>query len=354
MVRRLCCCCPANSETSEKQGSLRSIFGPRGIQPNVVQVLAPLLYQYNEELSLSSVGRRNVGYPEDPNYPTDSRSDPFAWTPMYRGGQTIVYDVAFTPYSFHGVGSESESYTDGTWYEWDGITTFPIFCPDTYTEAQKIQYRKDWYDFVFPGFSTGNFCIRGLKQLYESVQPFQDESNPTVREWEIWNDVVFNHFRTLSGLNPVTPLQELYIRCKWSKERKTTSIWDSYSGVLDSAYGPCIPGTNIHCGSTFTPSTVDEQVPYWNQLYVAYPKIVKPDLITSVAGETEAITVWYNGTAMTAFSRNLRKLFEATGTSGEQIGGHAGSYAFRPYYGLSIGRAKFTGVAQSSPPGFTY
>lgn len=347
-----------NGSGTTTTGTTRSGLGlvsRQGIVPNVVQILDPLGYARNEAYEESFGGGNHTrGYPEDPSYPSDSRSDPLAWTPMYRGNQNIVFDVQFDPYIYHGVGSESASYTDGTWYEWDGVTTFPIWCPTSYTDAQKIQHRKDWYDFVFPGLSTGNFCIRGLKQLYEANNPFADPYNPTVREWELWNDKVLNHFRTLSGLSSAIPLQELYIMCAWSKERKTTDIWDTeYPGVLDSTYGPCLGGTNIHCGSTFKPTVLEEQSPYWNEFFVKYPSVVRPPLITLNAA-SEAVTVWYNGTAMTAFSRNLRKLFEGCGTNGDQIAGHAGPYAFRKNYGLAIGRSKWAGDYENPPTGYTY
>lgn len=132
--------------------------------------------------------------------------------------------------------------------------------------------------------------MRGLKQLYDATMPFVDEAHPTVREWELWNDKVLNHFRFLSGLPSCYPLQELYIMCAWTKERKTTNIWDSkYPGTFDSAYGPCLGGTNIHCGTTFKPSDVSDQYPYWNEVFVKYPKVVLPQPIT-LNQATEAVT----------------------------------------------------------------
>ena len=325
-----------------------------GIVPNVIQTVAPDRYALEEtyEESLESGGGGALGLPEDPSYPSDARSDPLAWTPMYRGNQNIVFDVQFDPYTDHGPGPESESAAlGGDWDNiyWDG-SVFPLWIENTATEAEKQEHRSLWYDYLFP---EDSFCIRGLKQLYDMHQPFADSMNPTVREWELWNDKVLNHFRYISGLEPAIPLQELYIMTAWSKERKTTTLWDTdYPGTFDSAYGPCVGGTNIHCGGTFKPSTIEHQMPYWNEVFTKYPKVIVPDLIT-LNQASEAVTVWYNGTAMTALSRNIRNLMRSA-RDGTQIGGHAGPYAFRQYYGLAIGRSKWAGTLTTPPSGFTY
>lgn len=356
---KLICPCPKDNENKKKnKNTVNSVLGPTpfspyGVSPYFVQITNPSLYQLNESLEEEAGKKGELGMPEDPDLPSDSRSDPLAWTPMYRGNQNSVFDVQFDPYTYHGVGSESATYTDGTWYEWDGSTTFPIWIENTKTTAEKQAHRQAWYDFVFPGKSTGNFCIRGLKQLYELHQPFADPYNPTVHEWELWNDKVLNHFRFLSGLSSAYPSPELYIMCAWTFERKSTNLWDTkYPGTLDSAYGPCSGGTNIHCGTTFKPSDVNDQYAYWNEIFTKYPKVVLPGPIT-LNQATEAITVWYNGTAMTAFSRNLNKLFEGC-SLGNQIGGHAGPYAFRQLYGLRIGRSKWAGTLEQPPEGYTY
>lgn len=322
------------------------------MSPYFIQITNPYLFQYNEKED--EVGKKTVlGMDEDPDFPSDARSDPLAWTPMYRGGQNIVFDVQFDPYLFHGAGSESLSYAGGDWsrLHWDGTTTFPLWVETSKTNAEKEQHRKDWYNFIFPDDTLAG--MRGLKQLYDATMPFADEANPTVHEWELWNDKVINHFRMLSGLSAAYPSAELYIMCSWSKERKTTNLWDTkYPGTFDSAYGPCVGGSNLHCGTTFKPSDVNDQYPYWNEVFTKYPKVVLPGAI-SLTQATEAITVWYNGTAMTAMSRNIRNLVRSA-KSGIKIGGHAGPYAFRELYGLQIGRSKWAGNLQLPPNGYTY
>lgn len=329
-------------------------IGTNGISSDIVQYYAPLTYQQNQKRYRDEAGQKckPTGYPPDMSYPSDSRSDCNALTPIYRGGQNRIYEY-LDKRTFHGVGTESLAYTDGTWYDWDGVTVKTPFIVNTATPAERSAFKQDWYDFIFPGSIDGNYCIRGLKQLYESVMPFEDESAPTVSEFENWNDHVLKHFRTLMSLNLCYPDQELFIHAKWAAERKSTGIWDSYSGTLDSAYGPCIPGTNIHCGETFYPELQDEQSPYWNDYYCNYPCKPQPPTFVPNSGSADLGTFW-NGTAMTAMSRVIRKLVENGNTSG-----HAGAFCFRPYYGYYIYgtggggiRSKWTGTIQGPPSGF--
>jgi len=243
-------------------------FGPNGVSPYFIQIVNPSLFQYNEKQEEDiQVGRKRttLGLPEDPNYPSDARSDALAFTPMFRGHQNRIFDVVFDPYISHGPGADSLFYCQGNdWNNiaWDGTTTFPIWIEDTATEAEKEAHRSAWYYFMFP---DDGFCMRGLKQLYDANMPFADEANPTVREFEVWNDKVLNHFRMLSGLNAATPSQELYIMCQWSRERKQTTLWDTdYPGTFDIAYGPCQGGSNLHCGTTFKPTTIAHQQQRYN------------------------------------------------------------------------------------------
>jgi hypothetical protein len=320
-----------------------------------VQILAPDAYRRNEEheRALEGGGCKPTRYPDDPLYPPHADSDCLAMTPVYRNGQKRWFEI-IDAYSNHGpFGPGNNASSPPVWHEWDGTTIFPAYSLNSLTPEEKIQYRKDWYKWVFPGFPN-DFIIRGLKQLYDTVQPFQDESKPTVREFELWNDKVLNHFRYISGLPPAYMSQSLFIMCQWTFERKTTNIWDAYGGTIDSAYGPCYlpPSGNLHCGTTFKPVYVDQK-PYNNEYYCNYPCGKDPPEVT-LNQATEAITVWYNGNAFSAMSRNLRKLFEGSGTTGAVIGGHAGPYAGRSLYGLAVGRAKFAGSSFTPPSGYSY
>jgi len=343
--RVICCCCPPNGK-SRRAPSPPPYFIPFGLG-----VLTPdELFRLNDEYEDSLVGSSSArGYPPDPSYPSDSRSDSLALTPMYRGGQNELL-AYMDKQSFHGVNFNN---TPGVYYPWDGTTFKTPFIVDTATEAEKLAHREDWYNWLFPQVDGSNYVIRGLKELYEDTLPFADENNPTVKEFEDWSLIVLNHFRTLMSLEPVNYDQRLFIQSALSDQRKNTGIWDAYSGTLDSAYGPCIPGTNIHCGATFVPNTADQQ-PYWNDYYTGYPRVAPHAEIVPLSNTSEAIGVFWNGNAMTAMSRVIRNLVNGGNTSG-----HAGPFLFRPTLGFSISgtggstiRSKWTGDLQEPPSGF--
>lgn len=360
-IRRItCCCCPPEKVRPESilgftPLSLLSGLSPlslSGIPPDYVQVFEPEFYVLNEqhEDELNSGGGPRP-YPSDPNYPEDPRSDPLAYTPIFRGGQNYLFDIFFDKYTSHGL-DVTMTGTPAQWYDWDGVTTFPPWSSTSLSTTEKEAYRKAWYDWVFPNKDGNNFTMRGLKQLYEASPPFADITKPTVREYEVWNDRVLNLFRQMCGLNPATPLQELFIMCMWTEERKTSTLWDSkYPGTFDSAYGgPCVGGTNLHCGTTFKPSDLNDQAPYWNDYYTN-TKVGMHPLITLNQG-SEAVIVFYNGNATHGFSRTLRKLFELA-SLGSPVGGHSGTFAFRQYYGMRSGRSKWAGTLQQPPSGFS-
>jgi hypothetical protein len=245
----------------------------------------------------------------------------------------------------HGLSSmDSLTGTIPSYYEWDGITTFPIWFPDSYTDTQAEEHRKAWYLWLFPRDNGRNYGIRGIKQLYEYYQPFADEGNPTVAEYEFWSDIVFNHFRHLSGLQPAQMDRDLFLQVTWSLERKATTYWDTnYPGTLDSAYGPCFGGTGLHCGATFVPSTID-RTPYYT---------CRQQVPLATMSQAEAILTSYNGTAVVQMSRNLNQYFR-NAESGIKISGHSATFAFRSKYGFGLARSKWAGTYQNPPPGHTY
>lgn len=131
---------------------------------------------------------------------------------------------------------------------WDGIPFNP--CGKTNQEI---------HDFVFP---QGRYTMRGLEDVYNE-NPFNDPANPTIHEIEAWNIRVIQHFRDLLGYDhPVLNDHNMFMRAQWGQERKHSTYWNvKYPGTVDSAYGPCIGGTNAHCGATFLPNSTD-QIPY--------------------------------------------------------------------------------------------
>lgn len=342
--------CEVTDEENQTRG-VPGLISRNGIAPNAVILVDYQQYVQNEahEREVTEGGGcKATGFPDDALYPSHPQSDCLAMTPVYRNGQQAFIDI-INAYSDHS----PDGLPGTTWHEWDGTTIFPAYSLTSLSDADKVQYRKDWYMFLFPGFPD-DFVIRGLKQLYDSNLPFADPSKPTVSEFENWNDKVLNHFRTLSGLPPAIMSRDLFKMCAWSRERKRTTIWDSYTGTIDSAYGPCYlpPSGNLHCGTTFKPSYGDQK-PYDNTYFCGYPCSKDPPEVTLDQG-SESITVWYNGNATLAMSRNLRKLFESVYITGSAIGGHAGTYARRSTYGLAVDRAKWAGDLFSPPTGYSF
>lgn len=285
------------------------------IPPDIGRYFSPREYALNDQhfRRLNDVGAKpKVLLPEDPSYPSDSRSSCTALTPKYRGGQNKIF--AITDYSpYHGDGIESLTRGGGTFYSWDGVTTYYGFVDSTLTPAQKLTYRQGLFDFVFPNGST-NRVMRGLQDLYNTVNPFADPFAPTVDEIESWNVEVIKHFRKLLGLNQTfTNDQKLFIASKWSSERQSTNIWNKYPSTGVNNYGPCPNGTS-HCGAWFSPSQPSDQLPYWNDYICAYPTNITKTLLgyynspytpQSYLSYTEGILVGRPGTWMTLMSEMI-------------------------------------------------
>lgn len=309
-----------------------------GIGPNLAPYLNPPFFAETERLRSMEGGSK----PSFGGWPTPAPLPPTVpFTPAHNptGVQGHVpIQTRLNEYTNHGLSSALNA---GQWHDWDGTTTFPIWFPSTYTAEEAAQHRKDWYEFVFPMTSNSNYAIRGLKQLYEHYHPFLDENAPTIAEFENWNSIVLNHFRRLSGLDVAVPNEDLYIQVTLSEERKRTTYWDTlYPGTIDSAYGPCTGGTNIHCGATFVP---DDYSLYFNST----PRSI------STFSQSEVVLVDYNGSALMKMSRNLRVYFDRA-KSGLAITGHSATFAFREKFGLGLTRSKWAGAVTLPPTGMTY
>lgn len=108
--------------------------------------------------------------------------------------------------------------------------------------------------------------IRGIREVFYQNKPFADNRNPTKAEVDEWHRIAINHVRALVGYTSedrkVKKDHCMFARALWGQERRFSTKWDSkYPGTFDSAYGPCVGGTNAHCGATFIPSAED-QAPY--------------------------------------------------------------------------------------------
>lgn len=139
------------------------------------------------------------------------------------------------------------------WPKWDGT----VYDPTKMTPAA-------FYAALFPN-GDGDQLV-GLREVFYQYKPFADNRNPTKAEVDEWHRIAINHLRSLVGYTSanlqVKPDHALFVRALWGDERKYTLLWDKYPGVADSAYGPCVAGTNPHCGATFFPSDPADQAPY--------------------------------------------------------------------------------------------
>jgi hypothetical protein len=229
-----------------------------------------------------------------------------------------------------------------SWVPWDGVTTIN---PCTSTTAQLMA-------FIFPK-PGGVHTMRGLRERFYEVNPFKDNSNPTVAEIEDWNIETIRHFRRLLGFNqtthPVYNNKCMYLRAAWSDERARSNYWTSNgypSGTLDGSTGPCtVPfSSNAHCGGGFILNAAD-QTPY------LCPPTMAPCTASGGAEGIQNINTdipW--GIKM---SRIIGSFLNSDG-----IGAHTGPFIGREYFGSSwyvnggttIFRGKWTGKLAPTCP----
>lgn len=150
--------------------------------------------------------------------------------------------------------------------EWDG-TPFP----GDITTAPK----EELCAWIRP--TQSYFIIKGLKQRFDELNPFQDIQHPTIAEIDNWHIEVIKHFRALFGVTlPIKPNARLFLEARWASERYITDDWDTkYPGTYASAEGPCSPWYcgNPHCGAAFFPDAADRQ-PYIDAYDVTkYPEL---------------------------------------------------------------------------------
>lgn len=124
-------------------------------------------------------------------------------------------------------------------------------------------------------FEGDNLKMKGLKQLYDKLQPFTDKGGgdftPSIQEMEEWFRQVVIHFRRLIGNNvDLNGGKEYFLRSRFGDEKKYTSAWDSYGGICDPS-----PGVDPHCGWNFLPNDTD-QAPYLSAYSGGCPIIDQP------------------------------------------------------------------------------
>lgn len=218
------------------------------------------------------------------------------------------------------VSSVTSQDPDGVgWIDWTGSEWNGIPIDTTGLSKGEIWAR------VFPQNAN---AMLGLREYFYQVNPFQDVTNPTVAEIDNWNLHIVKHFRNILGSTvPVELDEKLFVRARWSDERKYTNVWDDVPGTFDSAFGPCIGGTNQHCGDAFYPPLTD-QPPYLSQYTPTIAPFSTTGDGTTGMGTTNANIPW-----CVKLTRIISAFLSADG-----LGAHTGPFLTRTKFGYTFWR----------------
>lgn len=208
---------------------------------------SPTTTAIEDEEDFEFFPRRVEDIVEPPPQSIVTFSPVFSRALSYSGSHALQHqtDVTSGKGYHHGVRKPGTWLNDVGWPTWDGV---PLANICSLTAAQIAS-------FVWPNNDV--WRMRGLQQLFEQLNPFQDISNPTVAEVESWNLAVMNHYRALLGQPPLTNSYDMFLRAQWANERKHTTVWDS-----DYPNDTCGAGSPVHCGGNFIPNAA-HQTPYF-------------------------------------------------------------------------------------------
>lgn len=195
-------------------------------------------------------------------------------------------------------------------------------------------------DFIRP---VNSLVIRGLRERFYEVNPFADNTNPTVAEIDNWNLEVIRHFRSLFGnTTPVSNDPRLFLEARWASERKRTQDWDvdyPSTGTYGGPGGPCFDASNNpvdtaggHCGASFWPDVDDRGIyisaePY-NSDFSKYPELA-PETYTLRRAQAEGVA----GTSRDVPWSIKLAVVIANWVCSEGLTGHSGPYFGREYFG---------------------
>lgn len=188
------------------------------------------------------------------------------------------------------------------------------------------------------------YLVRGIRELYISVNPFADETAVTSNEIDAWNVEVILHIRRMLGYGdrPLVIDPRLMLEARWAEERKWTAYWDTAkypSNTPGSAYGFCNDGNGNtmdiaggHCGATFFPDATDRasyisDSPYNND-FSKYPEL---ENYTSRISQSEAV----RDQKMTLGWSIQMSVIMAGFICGEGTTGHAGPFLGRERLGYA-------------------
>lgn len=181
------------------------------------------------------------------------------YTPNYRGStvggaQGLIEATAISQSQTDKVSSQDPDgfihVSRDQWVlsRWDGIPwTKSQFCAAN---------QNDILNYLFP---SSPYCLRGLRELFYTKNPFTDWLNPTPAEIDNWNLIVLNHFKHLLGKTEDHVFyDEMFYQSLWANERLFSDVWNTLYPV-----GICSPDPSSICGYNFHPNRFNgEQTPY--------------------------------------------------------------------------------------------
>lgn len=143
---------------------------------------------------------------------------------------------------------------------WDKAT---IYNPVTSLDLATPRDESTFYNQMCPKNAGGKNILRGLEQLFNQVKPFADNTNPTKAEVDEWHGVVLTHIRKLAGIDhEARPDVCLMARALWANQWRHTTIWTAADAANPNQYVCPKTGSNMHCGASFVPNTIEKQRPY--------------------------------------------------------------------------------------------
>jgi hypothetical protein len=296
---------------------------------NIPGCMDPTAINYNPAATVSDGSCTYTPTPPDtPQYTSDHGLYPTTTKDMMNTSTIISQNVP-TVTRQDPDGIEWISPTTWTNAQWDGNPVDPT----TLTKSQLCAY-------VAPTSNT----IRGLRERFYEVNPYADNTNPTVAEIDAWNLEVIRHIRNLLGITtPVNHNPKLYLEARWADERKFTQVWDStYStGVPGTSDGPCwdpagstnpVDTATGHCGASFFPNATDRAAyiagnPYQGN-FITYPELASYPARYS---QTEGLA---SVNANIPWSIKLGRII-ANWFCTEGLTGHSGPFVNRQEFGCS-------------------
>lgn len=332
------CCCPCSPKPRRTRRVTRSSVSD--LTEDDIEYYVP--GQGNEVTTLMSLPEEEDEEIDEGGGEGGSVEFGTAYTPLFTngnvGGQAAIIghttNSNATSIVHQGMGGDP-SVSTAMWNAaaWDGV---PYPNPNTAT-------KEDLTAWMFPNLRT----MRGLKQVYDANPPFVDVFNPTPAEVDEWNRRVIMHFRNLLGSNapPLTNDRCLYLRAQWGTERKFTTFWDTKypaTGAFDDAYGPCVGGSNAHCGALFLPDTTDQ---------AAYGSAATPCSIGSGTESISGVDIYIPwATKLSTVIRGFLSTEGLTGHLSSWLGREKVGMALGPLTATSTWRFKFGGLNTPFPP----